>query len=130
MKTIRLVLFLTVIIISPLYAQLLPVKLYTIRDGLLANGVTCLSQDSHGLLWLGTGDGINTFDGTTFNKITLEDGLLSNSINCILESKSNPGVMWIGTRKGLHGIKSGIITSYPFPGTSHDNNVISLYEDN
>ncbi|MBI2419004.1 MAG: PAS domain S-box protein [Ignavibacteriales bacterium] len=130
MKTIRPVLFLLVILISRLSAQLLPVKLYTIRDGLLANGSTCLLQDSHGILWLGTGDGINTFDGTTFNKITLEDGLLSNSINCILESKSNPGVMWIGTRKGLHRIKVGIITPYQFPGTPHDNNIISLYEDN
>ena len=42
---------------------------YTTRDGLSDNIVTTLFQDSRGLLWIGTDNGLNYFDGISFQQI-------------------------------------------------------------
>lgn len=38
----------------------------TVEDGLAHNTVRCVMQDSKGLLWIATEDGINVYDGYTF----------------------------------------------------------------
>jgi signal transduction histidine kinase/ligand-binding sensor domain-containing protein len=42
---------------------------YTTRDGLSNNIITALFQDSRGLLWVGTSNGLNYFDGVAFQNI-------------------------------------------------------------
>jgi signal transduction histidine kinase/ligand-binding sensor domain-containing protein len=42
---------------------------YTTRDGLSDNIVNALFQDSRGLLWIGTSNGMNYFDGVSFQQI-------------------------------------------------------------
>lgn len=39
---------------------------YTIDNGLTSSYITCLERDCNGLIWLGTNDGINAFDGYGF----------------------------------------------------------------
>ena len=39
---------------------------YGVRDGLSDNAITCLQQDDRGYLWIGTGAGLNRFDGHAF----------------------------------------------------------------
>ncbi len=46
------------------YAQLLPVKIYTTKDGLSSNAVQAALQDSRGILWFGTNNGVNWYDGS------------------------------------------------------------------
>jgi signal transduction histidine kinase/ligand-binding sensor domain-containing protein len=78
-------------------------KQYQVDDGLAHNAVTSIIQDSKGLIWIGTRNGINRFDGYTFktceNKKNKFGRLGNNVINTIAEDKN--GMIWVGTGKGL-----------------------------
>ena len=39
---------------------------FALEQGLLQSSVTCILQDRYGLMWLGTYDGLNKFDGYSF----------------------------------------------------------------
>lgn len=41
-------------------------RLYTANDGLSNNNTTCIVQDNHGYLWIGSMQGLNRFDGKHF----------------------------------------------------------------
>ena len=74
------------------------------EQGLSQNQVTYIFQDSRGLLWIGTQDGLNIYDGYKFKVYKHEPGnpnsLSDYAINTIFESGS--GTFWIGTREGLN----------------------------
>jgi signal transduction histidine kinase/ligand-binding sensor domain-containing protein len=53
---------------NKLFAQLLPFKNYSSKDGLISDRVTSVTRDVKGLLWIGTPFGINWFDGNRFIK--------------------------------------------------------------
>jgi signal transduction histidine kinase/ligand-binding sensor domain-containing protein len=78
-------------------------KQYQVGDGLTHNAVTAILQDSKGLMWIGTRNGLNRFDGYTFKTCTYSKdqfGRIGNNIiNTIAEDKN--GMIWIGTGKGL-----------------------------
>ncbi len=44
---------------------------YTVKDGLSSNSVQALSLDAQGILWIGTGNGISTFDGKKFTLLAI-----------------------------------------------------------
>lgn len=68
-------------------AQSLTFKNYTVADGLVANPVRCIYQDSMGFLWIGTFDGLSRYDGYKFTNYTNINGLSHNFINSIIEVK-------------------------------------------
>jgi ligand-binding sensor domain-containing protein len=70
-----------------IYAQSLNFKNYTVSDGLVANPVRCIYQDSKGFLWIGTFDGLSRYDGYKFTSYTNINGLSHNFINSIIEVK-------------------------------------------
>ncbi len=84
--------------------QILSVDQFTIENGLSQTSINCLIQDSRGFLWIGTQDGLNKFDGYTFEIIKNEpsdsNSLSNNFINCIYEDAD--GNIWIGTNIGLN----------------------------
>ena len=47
-------------------AQVLPVKHYSAADGLSSNVIKALYQDKRNIIWVGTNNGLNWFDGTHF----------------------------------------------------------------
>ena len=55
----------------------LPIKTYTIADGLARDFVRRIKQDSHGFIWLCTAEGLSRFDGYGFTNYGLDDGLPS-----------------------------------------------------
>ena len=72
--------------------------------GLSNNSITAMHQDSRGLIWVGTQDGLNAYDKKTksFRVFRIEEGLPHNSILSILEDeKSN---LWVSTPNGISNI--------------------------
>ncbi len=71
----------------------------SVQDGLSGNSINILFQDSKGFLWIGTQDGLNCYDGYSFEIFRHEIGdstsISGNSIQCITEDAK--GDLWIGT---------------------------------
>lgn len=90
------------IINSSLFSQsIYQFKNYTINEGLSQSSVICLFQDENYGLWIGTQDGLNRFDGKSFEVFTPDDtkGLESGFIHSIKGDKK--GNLWIATANGL-----------------------------
>ena len=66
-------------------AERLPIKAYTVENGLAHNRVKRIVQDSHAFLWFCTAAGFSCFDGYQFTNYTPENGLPSLSINDLVE---------------------------------------------
>ena len=103
---------------------------YTVREGLLSNGVTCLCQDSFGYLWIGTTDGISVYDGRSFRNYTVVNGLSSSWINCIVEDRNQKGVMWIATLGGgVSRFDEGVFRNFKIGSDAWTNRVNSICQD-
>ena len=61
-------------------------------DGLASNTVLTVFEDSHGVMWFGTTDGVTRYDGKNFRTFTTEDGLARNTIGLIFEDQH--GMLW------------------------------------
>lgn len=76
---------------------------FTAPDALSDNTASAITCDSRGLVWVGTFNGLNRYDGFGMRRITLrlDDGTKSSPdhINTLLEDED--GNMWIGTGSGL-----------------------------
>src|SRR5476651_1808872 len=75
----------------------------TTRSGLSSNTVNVILQDHNGLIWFGTNDGLNKFDGTNFTVYSHNErdstSLPANQVVSLLEDKS--GKLWVGTSGGV-----------------------------
>ncbi len=73
------------------------------KQGLSQNTPDCFLQDSEGLMWIGTQDGLNRYDGYTFTVLRSVPGdtnsLTDNFILALAEDSDNN--IWIGTRNGI-----------------------------
>ncbi len=83
----------------PLQAARLPCRIYTLADGLPHNYVTSVIQDSRGLIWLGTAEGLARFDGFRFRTYDERDGLADSAVSFVYETRD--GSLWAGTARGL-----------------------------
>lgn len=73
----------------------LPLRTYTVLDGLAGDQVNDLLQDSRGYLWVATSSGVSRFDGSTFLSFLEGEG----SANRIAEGTD--GAIWVGTDDAL-----------------------------
>ncbi len=80
-------------------AERLPIKTYTVADGLLRDNVLKIKQDSRGFMWFCTQEGISRSDGYAFTNFTVNDGLPDRHVNDFLET--GDGTIWIATDGGL-----------------------------
>jgi ligand-binding sensor domain-containing protein len=80
-------------------AKHLPVRTYTIADGLPRNYIQCIVRDSRGFLWFCTPSGLSRFDGYQFTSYGQDEGLTHPHVNAILETSS--GNYWVATSGGL-----------------------------
>ena len=72
------------------------------KDGLSNSSILSICQDADGLLWIGSCDGLNTFDGNklqTYVPVDFKNKISGNLINCIIEAERN--ILWLKTNYGL-----------------------------
>jgi signal transduction histidine kinase/ligand-binding sensor domain-containing protein len=75
-------------------------KALTTLDGLSANTVQCIAEDTAGRMWLGTErGGLNCLEHGKVTTYTKTNGLPSDSVLCLLPDESD--VLWAGTAAGL-----------------------------
>lgn len=74
----------------------------TTKNGMSANTVNVILQDHKGLIWLGTSDGLNKFNGTNFTSYIHNEkdstSLPANEVVSLMED--NNGKLWVGTTGG------------------------------
>lgn len=117
----------------------LPVKPYTIAEGLAHDEINKIVHDSRGFLWFCTADGLSRFDGYRFTNYGVKDGLKQQFITHLLESRRS-GAYWVATQGGgvgrfdpigrTAGAADGkLFASYPVGDEPATNIVNVLYED-
>jgi ligand-binding sensor domain-containing protein len=103
---------------------------FTEKDGLSSNKVWCIFEDNMGMLWVGTADGINCYDGKKFTVIPISKitgnltytkpklnsfGMpypMDNSILSILQDRT--GIYWFGTPNGIYCYDGKAFTPFYF----------------
>src|SRR5882672_10597966 len=95
---IRLLVFLLLVPICG-RAERLPLKAYTVAEGLPNNVINRIVRDSRGFLWFCTSEGLSRFDGYTFTNYGTDQGLPHTGVNDILETRA--GDYWVATNGGL-----------------------------
>lgn len=108
----------------------------TIADGLSQNYITDIKQDKDRLIWIGTKNGLNKYDGyemTIYNHIQNDSTSIPNNYISYIyqDSKDN---LWIGTNTGLckYISEKDCFEQFNFETTDspHSNyNISSLFED-
>ena len=74
----------------------------SLEQGLSQSTVKCILQDRKGYLWLGTGDGLNKYDGynfTIYRNLYNDDNSISDDNICAI-AEDRSGALWVGTVKG------------------------------
>lgn len=79
-------------------------KHITVDDGLSNNSAICFNQDTLGLMWIGTNDGLNMYNSAEFQvfRYRKDDAtsLSNNRVKSIVfDDKNN---LWVGTEEGLN----------------------------
>lgn len=111
------------------YAQQANMPFYHLSsiNGLSQNQVRAIIQDEEGFIWLGTGEGLNRFDGysfKTFSHTEADSSSLSNDFVNVLV-KDRKGNIWIGTENGLNKFDRGTDSFITFLHNEADKNTIS-----
>jgi ligand-binding sensor domain-containing protein/signal transduction histidine kinase len=104
MKHIISILVFSFILFLNSYSQQFDFTDYSINEGLSQSVINCIVQDSKGYIWLGTQNGLNRFNGETFdvyNYNPVDSNSISNNwIYAITED--HDGNLWVGTKGGLN----------------------------
>ncbi|EHQ28895.1 hybrid sensor histidine kinase/response regulator transcription factor [Mucilaginibacter paludis] len=68
---------------------------------------SCLLADSRGLLWFGTQDGLNVWDGKKKKSLSFhtDEGLVNNTIKSIIEDSQKS--IWVSTSNGVSCVRVG-----------------------
>jgi signal transduction histidine kinase/ligand-binding sensor domain-containing protein len=86
-------------ILSPgIWAERLPMRLYTTEDGLWSDILNYMMRDSRGFIWFCTRDGLSRFDGYRFINYRIGDDRSSQNFTYMYESRD--GIFWIALGDG------------------------------
>ena len=79
-------------------AQEYRIRNFGVREGISHSFTYTLNQDSHGYIWIGTGQGLCRFNGTDFNTDIQQDSL-SRDVACT-SFRDHTGAIWFGYQSG------------------------------
>lgn len=82
----------------PSQGQSFKLKKYSEQEGLKNRFIYSIDQDKKGRLWIGTGEGLFSYDGFHFTEYRSENGLGDNFITCSYEDSQ--GNIWFGHNNG------------------------------
>src|SRR5215510_8507549 len=100
--TIRISLFFSFFLLFQAASAQYYFEKITEENGLSDNRVTCILKDKTGFLWIGTKNGLNRYDGSSF-KIFRPSGnnsISNETINDLVQDSS--GKIWVSTMNGLN----------------------------
>lgn len=134
---IKYLCFILLLFISILSAKAYNLRQYSSKNGLTNSAVLSICQDNNGLMWFGTCEGLNIFNGIDFNVYNnSQNNLSGNIIGGIVEADNN--ILWVQTNYGLDrfNTRNRTIHSYKeFKGNyklikSPGNDIFIMKEDN
>jgi len=107
MKTYNSIILLALLLVSicsfSLTAQPLQTENLTVSEGLSNPEVRNIMQDTYGLIWIATQDGLNIYDGYTFKIFKNVPGnpnsIISNEIHAFAEDKDKN--VWVASEGGV-----------------------------
>ncbi len=82
--------------------------IYDMHHGLSSNTIRTIAKDQRGLMWVGTHNGLNIFDGNEFSKMK---GALSSLTIYDLKYDTLKDALWALTNQGLYLINTHTITA-------------------
>ena len=89
-----------------------------IKTGMSQSSATQILQDRYGFLWIGTPNGINKYDGTSFQVFEKSPDGITGLTDGYIESiyEDSEGQLYIGTNQGLnlYDRKLNLMKPYPF----------------
>jgi ligand-binding sensor domain-containing protein/two-component sensor histidine kinase len=121
---------LVLILASHTYAQYKETDFirYSIKDGLSDNYITSLQQDEWGYVWIGTDDGLNRFDGSSF-KSFYQGSSLNLASNTVIRlkmlDKNKLGILGTGGFQVLD-TRTQVLKNYLVP----DKTAFTVYRNN
>ena len=78
-------------------------KNISVKDGLAESTVKVIYEDHNGLMYLGTENGLDVYDGYEFNNYHMnsfdDNSIFGNKVSSISEDKK--GNIWVGTELGV-----------------------------
>lgn len=102
----------------------------TIKDGLSQSDVSSILQDDKGLMWFGTQDGLNVYNGFNFNVFSHDlsdsNSISNNFIRAVLQDSS--GLIWVATESGLNVFDRATYAFKPVFKTKTKHNTWALTE--
>ena len=98
-RCVFLIFVVLVLAAAPAVAEKLPVRTYTVIDGLGDDSVRGILCDSRGFVWLCTRQGLSRFDGRSFTNYDVREGLTHPSLQDMLEV--GDGTFLLQGRDGL-----------------------------
>jgi ligand-binding sensor domain-containing protein/serine phosphatase RsbU (regulator of sigma subunit) len=72
-------------------------RTFDAAQGIAQPYIYAIVQDSHGYLWIGTGNGLSRFNGFLFENYTTDDSLADNFITCGISDGES---LWLGHMNG------------------------------
>ncbi len=139
MKQYILTIVFLLVLSCKIFAQsaVLQTELFGVDNEVSLTRTQSLAVDKNGLLWVGTSDGLNSFDGNKFtvfrNQPLNINSLCDNRIQSICVSFNNN--LWIGTPNGLsyYNSRNGTFINYYRKRNNEnslsDNNILIIHED-
>lgn len=126
-----------ILFLTTAFSQDFRFKYFGLNDGLADVYIYDIFEDHAGILWIGTQDGLNSFDGSVFNTYRYEPNnpksLSDLYVFKILEDQHRN--IWVATSKGLNKFDrktrtfSRYYASEKLENTISHNVIRSLYED-
>lgn len=122
----KAILFWVISLICSLHANANAV-VYDDGSGLSNSSITHVCKDSRGMMWVGTENGLNAFDGYSFNEV---EALKGEKINHLLFYDAH-NELWVSTDNGVFVIDAWQQKlKHHYFNTAKDNNVMCILQAN